>query len=165
MLGLKLGSTKWANLYPFSDQNGAKPYPLGPAHTYMVYILREYLPGVRTHTDSPHLPLYHVFSGNLPESATRLTKFIFTSSRTLSVLLALLCTCGNSGNDCIVLINKVNLYHTASRPARSITTTVPYAQSFNINVASIYSGRHRNNPSLPLYAFVIDTKNKALPSR
>ena len=31
------------NVYPFSDQNGAKTLPDGAAHTYMAYI-REYPP-------------------------------------------------------------------------------------------------------------------------
>ena len=47
------------NIYPFSDQNGAKPIPFGAAHIYMAYI-REYPPGFcdcRPRRENHHFPL------------------------------------------------------------------------------------------------------------
>ena len=36
---------KWANIYPFSDQNCAKTQPFGAPHTYMAYVRENPPPG------------------------------------------------------------------------------------------------------------------------
>ena len=46
---------KQANIYPFSDQNGAKIIPFGAPHTYMAYI---------TENPPPPLPREHCLGVN-----------------------------------------------------------------------------------------------------
>ena len=36
---------KWANIYPFLDQNDAKTLPFGAPHTYMAYVRENPPPG------------------------------------------------------------------------------------------------------------------------
>ena len=40
---------KWANIYPFSDQNCAKTQPFGAPHTYMAYVRENPPPLPREH--------------------------------------------------------------------------------------------------------------------